>query len=253
MNCRSALLIIFLALPVILFSQTVDNEFSSSTKKSAPPRLYQDDSTFSILFNASNVFYTAKDPKFNNFLNKYGYRAPQNVQVGINLELAAVPFSTKMMYSLSAGTIISRQDIVTSNFTLGAYRRLLEKKQFWLLAGLGLGKHGDRIALNGNAPPNIDSLSQQYNRILSLHRTGFLIEPAVRFFWYPIQTKKFQLGLFANAAYDFAFNTRWKLGYYNQNGQFTSFKKIGKPTNVQTEHELGWAFSDGISFCFKFD
>lgn len=253
MNGRSSFLIIFLFSPAILFSQSVHTDSVYSKKKSVHPQVYQDDSTFSILFNASNAFYTAKDPKFNNFLNKYGYRAPQNVTVGINLELAAVPFNTKMMYSLKAGTIISKQDIITSNFTLGAYRRLVETKQFWLLAGLGLGKHGDRIALNGNVPPNIDSLAKEYNRILSLHRTGFLVEPAVRFYWYPIQTKKFQLGLFGNVAYDFAFNTRWKLGYYNQNGNFTSFKKIGKPTNVQTEHELGWVFSDGISFCFKFD
>ncbi len=254
MNSFFTFIAICLFLPAILFSQNSykkDSVYIHHSDKR--PHIYQDDSTFSILFNASNTFYTAKDLRINNFLTKYGYTPQQIIPVGINLEIAAIPFNTKMMYSLKAGTIISRQDIITSNFTLGAYRRIFETKKIWILAGAGLGKHGDRIALNGNVPPDIDSLAHQYEKILSLHRTGFLAEPAVRFFWYPIQTKKFQLGLFATAAYDFAFNTQWKLGYYNQNGQFTSFKRIRRPTNVQTEHELGWALSDGISFCFKFD
>jgi hypothetical protein len=247
------LVVAFLFFPAILFSQTKKDSVFSYQELTPHLHKYQDDSTFSILFNVSNVFFTAKNQKIDKFLTRYGYNAPQNIPVGINIELAAIPFNSKMMYSLKAGTIVSKQDLITSDFTLGAYRRFFERKQFRIMAGAGLGKHGDRIVLNGNVPPNIDSLAHQYNRVLSFHRTGFLIEPAVRFFWYPVQTKKFQLGLFANAAYDFAFNTRWKLGYYNQNGQFTSFKKIKRPTNVQTEHELGWAFSDGISFCFKFD
>jgi len=249
MGNHFAMLTAVLLLPFVLFAQTNNDSYHSSN----PFHKYQDDSTFSVMFNMSTVFTTAKDPKINNFLTKYGYRAPQNVPVGINLEIAAIPFNSKMMYSLQGGTIISKQDIVSAHFTLGAYRRFLERKHFWLLAGLGLGTHGDRVVLDGNMPQSFDSLAKVYNKLLSLHRTGFLVEPAVRFFWNPIQTKKIQIGLFAGTAYDFGFNTRWNLGYFKENGQFTSFKRIGKPTNVQTQKEFGWAFTDGISFCFKFD
>jgi hypothetical protein len=253
MNSCFSLSIALLLLPAILFSQVNIHDSLYNQQSPNYQRKYADDSTFSILFNISAVFSTSKDPKINNFLTKYGYRAPQSVPVGINLELAAVPFNSKMMFSIQGRTIISKQDIVSSNFTIGAYRRFLERKHFWLLGGLGLGTHGDKIVLNGKMPPSFDSLANVYKRLLSLHRTGFLIEPAVRFFWYPVETKKIQIGLFAGAAYDLAFNTRWRLGYYKENGQFTSFKRIGKPTNVQTQKEFGWVFADGISFCFKFD
>ncbi len=252
MNSRFTLFMVLLLPPAILFSQS-KNDTGSVYYQQLPyqPHKYQDDSTFSILFNISSVFITSHDSKIDNWLTKYGYRPPQNIPVGINIELAAIPFNSKMMFSLNGGTIVSRQDIITSNFTIGVYRRFFERKNFWVLAGAGLGKHGDRVVLNGQMPPSFDSIANQYNKELSLHRTGFLIEPAARFFWYPIQTRKIQFGLFANAAYDLSFNTRWDLGYYNQNGQFTSFKRIRKPTDVQTQREFGWAFSGGLSFCFK--
>jgi hypothetical protein len=244
---------VLLFFPAILFSQTKNDSLSYDPEQSYQLHKYQTDSTFSILFNISNVFFTAQDKKINNFLTKYGYTPPQNIPIGINLELAAVPFNSKMMFTLNGGTVVSRQSIVSANFTVGAYRRLFERKHIWLLAGAGLGTHGDRIPLSGEIPPSFDSLAHEYNRLLSLHHTGFLIEPATRFYWYPYQTKRLQLGLFGIVAYDFAFNSRWKLGYYNENGQFTSFKKIGKANGVPTQQEFGWAFSDGISFCFKFD
>jgi hypothetical protein len=240
--------------PAILFSQTKNDTDAVHYEK--PPyhtHQYQDDSTFSILLNTSTVIYTARDTRINNWLTKYGYRPPQRIPTGVNIELAAIPFNSKMMFGINGGTVVSRQDIISSNFTIGIYRRFVERRKFWILAGAGIGRHGDRVVLNGQVPPEFDSLANQYNKILSLHRTGFLIEPAARLFWYPIQTRKLQLGLFANTAYDFSFNTRWKLGYYNQNGQFTSFKRIRKPTDVQTEQEFGFAFSGGLSFCFKFN
>ena len=218
-----------------------------------PAHRYQVDSTFSILFDVSTVFYTAKDSKIDNFLTKYGYTAPQNVPVGINFELAAIPFNSKMMYGLAASTIVSKQDISSTIFKAVAYRQFFERRHFWISGGLGLGIHGSRIFLNGKMPPSFDSLSNLYDRELVLKRNGFEIEPGVRFFWYPIQTRKFQLGLFAATAYDLSFNSRWKLGYYNPSGQFSSFKSLSKRTGVQAHHEFGWAFSDGLSFRFKFD
>ncbi|MBS1918493.1 MAG: hypothetical protein JST87_19675 [Bacteroidetes bacterium] len=250
MGNHFAMLTALLLLSVLVFAQPNNDSLYRSSNSL---HKYEDDSTFSVLFNISTVFTTAKDPKINNFLTKYGYHPPQNIPVGINLEIATIPFNSKMMYSLQGGTIISTQDIVSAHFTLGAYRRFVERKHFWFLAGLGLGTHGDRVVLDGNMPESFDSLAKAYNKLLSLHRTGFLVEPAARFFWNPIQTKKIQLGLFAGTAYDFGFNTKWKLGYFKENGQFTSFKRIRNTTNVQTQKEFGWAFTDGISFCFKFD
>jgi hypothetical protein len=251
-RCFIAAMILFI-LPSILFGQQRNDSSGLYGLQANQFHRYQDDSTFSVLFNVSDVFFTARDAKINNFLVKYGYIPQQYTPVGINLELAAVPFNSKMMYVLNGGTIVSRQSIVTSNFTLGAYRRFFERKNIWLMGGLGIGTHGDRIALSGEIPPSFDSLQREYNRLLSLHHSGFLIEPAARFYWYPYQTNRFQIGLFAGVAYDFAFDSKWKLGYYNQDGSFTSFKRIGKTSSVPTQQQFGWAFSDGISFIFKFE
>jgi hypothetical protein len=260
MNWRFCLLMLLLILPAALFSQIKQDTGSFDQWKTAHPmhtvhpvHRYQVDSTFSILFDVSAVFSTAKDSKIDNFLTKYGYAAPQNIPVGINFELAAIPFDSKMMYCLSGGTIVSRQDIKSTIFKAAAYRQFFERRHFWISGGLGLGIHGSRIFLNGKMPPSFDSVANLYNRELVLKRNGFEIEPGVRFFWYPIQTRKFQLGLFANTAYDLSFNSRWKLGYYNPSGQFSSFKSLSKRTGVQAQHEFGWAFSDGLSFRFKFD
>ena len=240
MTSRLRLLLIPLLLPAALFSQTA---------KDSPKK----DSTFSILFNISTVFYTAKDARINNFLTKYGYVPPQDIPVGVNLEVAALPFNSKMMYSINMSTVVSRQAIVSSFFKLAAYRSFFERQHFFASAGLGAGLHGSRIVLNGKMPPSFDSLANATNEQLVLRRTGFFLEPGLRTFWYPIHTRRFELGLFANIAYDFAFNHGWKLGYYNNHGQYASFKSLGKTSAVQTHHEFGWAFSTGLSFRFKFD
>lgn len=249
-NCLC--LLVFVLSPVILFSQI--NGDTSGVYNNIPAHLshkYKDDSAFSILFNASTIFYTAKDSRIKNFLDKYGYTAPKDIPMGIRFELAVVPSQSKMMYSINAATVVSKQDIVTADFSLGAYRRFFERKNFWVLGGIALGAHYDRIVLNGNLPPSFDSLAKQYDRTLSLHRVGFIAEPSAKIFWYPLQTKNFQLGLVAGIGYDLDFNSRWKLGYYNQNGSFTTFRKIKKTTNVLTLHEYGWALSAGLSACFK--
>jgi hypothetical protein len=246
MNSRPWLLLFLLLMPAVLLSQ----EQRDKTSLGDANRSTQ---TFSILFNVSTVFYTAKDEKIDNFLTRYGYKAPQGVPVGLNFELAAIPVNSRMMYSLQASTIISKQDIGSTIFKAAAYRRIWGEKHFWISAGLGVGSHGSRIFLNGKMPPAFDSLANQYHKELVLRRTGFMIEPAVRFFWYPIRTRRFELGLFGTVAYDLSFNSRWKLGYYNPSGQFSSFKSLSKKTGVQTHREFGWAFSDGLSCRFKLD
>jgi hypothetical protein len=250
---RWAAFLVFL--PATLFSQVKKDSSSANYPATRPfPRKYAEDSTFSLLANISTVFYTAKDPKIDNFLVKYKYKAPPNIPVGVNLELAAVPFESKMTFTLSASTIVSDQSIVTSEFKIGAFRRFFEREHFWISAGLALGTHGSRIILNDSLPPHFDSLANQYGRQLALRSTGFVVEPAVRFFWYPLQTRRFQLGIFANPAYDFSFNTRWKLGYYIDNGHSSTFKDISKNSDVQnSRQQFGWALGDGLSFCFKFD
>jgi hypothetical protein len=203
---------------------------------------------YSLMFNISTIFYTAKDTRINNFLRKYNYTQPQDVPVGLRFEIAAIPSGGKMLYGINAGTIISNQDIVTADISIGAYRRFFETKNFWILAGISIGEHFDRIVLNGELPPSFDSLSKKYNTTLSLHRDGVIIEPATKFFWYPFKTKKTQLGLFTGVYYDFDFNSRWRIGYYPENSM--TFKNLRKPTSVATVHEFGWVFSSGLSICF---
>jgi hypothetical protein len=243
----------FLFSPCILFSQNNSDTAGFDNNPANLSHRYKDDSAFLILFNTSTVFFTAKDSRIKNFLGKYGYTPPKDIPMGIQFELAVVPSKSKMMYRVNAATIVSKQDIVTADFSLGAYRRFFETKNLWVLAGIAFGVHYDRIVLNKGLPPSFDSLANQYDRTLSLHRVGFITEPSAKIFWYPLQTNNFQLGLFAGIGYDLDFNSKWKLGYYNQNGSYTTFKKIKKTTNVLTLHEYGWVLSAAISACFKFD
>ena len=116
------------------------------------------------------------------------------------------------------------------------------------MSGIAFGEHFDRIVLSGALPPNLDSLAQKYHATLSLHRSGFMAEPAVKFFWYPVQTKKMRLGLFTGIYYNMDFNTHWRVGYYPHNDN--SFKNLRKPTNVSTVEEFGWSASTGLSISF---
>ena len=227
-------LLLFLLLPGIVLSQARKDSTG--------------DSPYFLMFNFSTVFYTAKDLRINNFLTKYNYTKPQDVPVGLRFEIAAMPSGGKMVYSINAGTIISNQDIVTADISLGAYRKFLETRHFWILGGLSIGEHFDRVVLNGELPPSFDSLSKKYNTTLSLHRDGVIIEPATKFFWYPFRTKKTQMGLFTGIYYDFDFNSHWRVGYYPENSM--TFKNLRKPTSVATIHEFGWVFSSGLSICF---
>jgi hypothetical protein len=206
------------------------------------------DSTYIVMFNVCSVFYTPKDLNINKFLSKYGYQPPQEVPIGLRFELAGMPAGGKMIYSLNAGTIVSQQSITSADVSLGVYRRIFQTRKFWIVTGASIGEHFDRILLNGKMPPLLDSLSEKYNTTLSLHRTGLVIEPALKFFWFPLKEKKFQLGLFGGTYYDFDFNSRWRVGYYPDN--VNSFKNLRKPSSVSTVQEFGWVFTTGISVCF---
>jgi hypothetical protein len=197
------------------------------------------------MFNISTVFYSAKDSKINKFLGKYGYTQPQQIPVGLRFELAGIPNGGRMVYSLNAGTIVSSQDITSADISLGIYYRFVKSKKISLLSGVAVGEHFDRIVLNKALPPNLDSLAIKYNTTLSLHRTGLMVEPAVKFFWYPLQAKKIHVGLFTGIYYNMDFNSRWRVGYYPHNGE--TFKNLRKPTQVSTIEEFGWSFCTGLS------
>ena len=244
-------ILVFVLTPGILFSQIKTDTVSVHNTRNSPEfnkRIDHADHVFTFMFNASTIFYTTKDQRINKFLSKYGYSQPRDVPMGLRLELAGMPFGGKMIYSINAGTIVSKQDISTADLLLGVYRRFFETKKLWFLAGIALGEHFDRIVLNGNLPASFDSLAKKYNTTLSLHRTGFIVEPAIKIFWYPVQTKKFQLGIFTGIYYDLDFNSRWRVGYYPHNGN--TFKNLRRPTNVGTVQEFGWVFSSGFSVCF---
>jgi hypothetical protein len=203
---------------------------------------------FPVMFNISTVFYSVKDSKIDRFLDKYGYTQPSQIPVGLRFELAGIPSGGRMVYSLNAGTIISRQDITSADISLGVYYRIVKTKKISLMTGVAIGEHFDRIVLNGALPPNLDSLSIKYHATLSLHRTGFMVEPAVKFFWYPVQAKKFRVGLYTGIYYNMDFNSRWRVGYYPHDND--TFKNLRKPTKVSTLEEFGWTLSTGVSISF---
>ena len=243
-------ILVFVLSPAILFSQlkTDSAALDSRTVHASLRHRYHADSAFSFMFNSGAVFYTARDSRINKFLTKYGYVPPQEIPVGIRFEVSGMPFGSKMVYSLNAASVLSRQAISTADFSLGAYRFLAETKNIWVVAGIAVGMHFDRIALDGKLPPSYDSLKNQYGSTLSLHRSGLIVEPGTKVFWYPWQRKKIQLGVFSGIGYDLDFNSRWQLGYYPENRG--RFKRIKKPTDVGTVHEFGWVFNMGLSFCF---
>jgi hypothetical protein len=207
------------------------------------------DSTFAVLFNSNLSFAGAHDGHINNWLTKYHYRPAPRHPLSLNFELAAIPFHSGTMYSLRASTIVSGQDLSSLNLLAGVHQTILKSSHFRLLAGLEAGYHIDIINLTKDMPPDYKSVAMQLRRQLSLHRTGFIVEPGARAFWYPVQTAKWQVGLFTDLGYDCYFNSRWKLGYYQQDGRFDGFKRIKKPADQTTVVVYGWAYGAGISIC----
>jgi hypothetical protein len=235
-------------IPGILHAQNNTDSISLQKQTKNTGSVKSEKTVFPIMFNISSVFYSTQDSKINKFLGKYGYTQPQQIPVGLRFELAGIPNGGRMVYSLNAGTIVSRQDITTADISLGVYYRFVKSKKISLLSGVAIGEHFDRIVLNGALPPNLDSLAIKYNTTLSLHRTGLIVEPAVKFFWYPLQAKKIRVGLYTGIYYNMDFNSRWRVGYYPHNGH--TFKNLRKSTQVSTVEEYGWSFSTGLSISF---
>ncbi|SRR5579862_428582 len=232
-----------LLFPKLSFCQPKDSQSSefAESRNSTPAHHY----TFMI--NSAAAIYTAEDTRINNFMSKYGYVPPQEIQRAIRLDLGLLPVGSRMAYFINGATVVSRQDLITADFTIGAYRRVVQRKSWWVAAGLSAGEHFDRIVLNEGMPPSFDSLAAQYGKTLSLHRIGLIAEPGAKFFWFPIQKRKFELGLFATFNYDVDLNGRWRLGYYPSTS--STFRHIKKKTNLNTAHEVGCVFSTGISIC----
>lgn len=228
---RSAFLFcILLVLSTRLFSQTPD-------------------STFSLLFNGGLSFTHANDPHINRWLAKYGYPTEPHVPSSLHFELSAMPVDSRQMYVVRVSTINSGKNLTSFNLLVGMYTALVKHRSFLLLAGAGVGFHRDIIALNGDMPPEYKQLATRYNKPLGLRRGGLIVEPALRAFWFPIRINKLQLGFFASAGVDMDFNSRWRLGYFdNSKGGSSHFKRLTKPADQQRVSEYGLAYNAGLSF-----
>jgi len=210
------------------------------------------DSTFSLLFNSSLSFTHADDPHINRWLQKYGYPAEPHVPTSCNFEIAAIPAASRLLYSIKLSTIASGKNFSSYNVSGGLYTSILHTKTLLLFAGAALGYHNDIITLNGDMPPDYKQLAAQYHAPLALRRTGLFAEPALRAFWFPVTYHNVQLGMFAGLGYDLDFNSRWALGYYNNNhGKYAHFRKLKKPDDQQRVSEHGFSISTGITFRVK--
>lgn len=230
MRLHGFMLVTLLTVTELVFSQTPKD----------PP--------FSLLFNSNISYSRANDPHINRWLARYGYPAEPHVPASLNFEMAAIPVSSKVLYSMKVSTIISGKNLTSFNLLFGFYEAIVKSRSFLLFAGLGVGYHNDIITLNGNMPQEYKDLARQYRKQLCLYRTGLFAEPAARAFWYGISCHRLQLGLFADLGYDLDFNSKWKLGYYqNCNNKLNRFKKIKKPSDQQRVSEYGLVYSAGLS------
>src|SRR5882757_4429755 len=228
MKLRQLIFVFFLMVPAAVFSQT--------------PK----DSAFSLLINSSIIFTHANDPHMNRWMAKYGYPAEPHVPASLNLEIAAIPVASRLMYSLKLSTIISGKNLSSFNLLAGLYEALIKTRHFLLLPGIGAGYHRDIITLNGDLPADYRELATQYNRQLSLRRAGLFMEPAARAFWFPLSYRGWQLGLFGGLGFDMDFNSQWRLGYYdNRHGAYNHFIKLKKPSDQQRVSEYGLAYNGG--------
>jgi hypothetical protein len=207
------------------------------------------DSTFSLMFNGGLSFTHANDPHINRWLAKYGYPTEPHVPSSLYFELSAMPVNSRLMYDIRVSTINSGKNLTSFNLMTGLYYELIKKRTFLLLAGAGVGFHRDIIALNGNLPPEYKQLAARYNKPLGLRRGGLLLEPALRAFWFPLSLRKLQVGLFASAGCDMDFNSRWRLGYFdNSQGRSSRFRRLTKPADQARVSEYGLAYNMGLSF-----
>ena len=68
-------------------------------------------------------------------------------------------------------------------------------------------------------------------------------------FWYPVNIRMVQIGLYGGLGYDIDFNSRWRLGYYsNEHGKYSHFRGLGKPSDQKRVSEYGLSYAAGLSF-----
>lgn len=207
------------------------------------------DSSFSLYFNSGLSFTHANDPHINRWLKTYGYPAEPNVPTSINVELAAMPAYSRMLYCVKVSTINSGGNFSSYNAMLGAYSAIVKHRSFLFFAGGMAGLHGDIIRLDGNVPAEYRAMAASHPEPLALRRRGIILEPGVRLFWYPVNIRAVQLGVYGGLGYDLDFNSRWRLGYYsNDHGKYGHFRELGKPKDQQRISEYGIYYSTGISF-----
>jgi len=207
------------------------------------------DSSFSLLINSGLSFTHANDPHINRWLQRYGYPTEPHVPSSLNFELAAMPASSPLLYSLKLSTINSGKNLTSFNVLAGLYTSLIKTRSFLLFLGAGAGYHSDIIRLNGQMPPDYMELAALHGFPLALRRTGLFIEPGLRAFWYPVSFHTLQLGVYGGLAYDLDFNSRWRLGYYNNNHGKSGghFKQLKKPGDQLKVSEYGLSVNAGLS------
>ena len=212
----------------------------------------REDSSFSLRFNTGLSFTHATDPHINRWLEKYGYPTEPHVPCSFNFELAAMPSSSKLLYSVKLSSIKSDRNLSSFNIFGGLYCTLFKTNSFLLFAGAGAGYHSDIIRLNGQLPPEYQRLAARYPFPLALRRIGLFVEPGVRAFWYPISFHSVQIGAYGGLFYDMYFNSHWRLGYYSNNHGKSGghFKTLQKPSDQLKVSEYGFCFSAGLSFRF---
>lgn len=209
----------------------------------------QSDSSFSVTVNTGLSFTHANDPHINKWLAKYHYPTEPHTPRSFFIEVNAMPVASRLMYSVRLSTIVAANNLTSYTVAGGLYTAVVKQKRFLFLLGGVVGFHKDIIRLNGDMPADYKELAAQYNKVLCLHRGGLFVEPAMRVFWYPLSTDRWQLGLSGGLGVAVDVNTPWKLGYYDGNhGEYGRFKKIKKPTDQQKVSEHGLAFSTGLSF-----
>lgn len=206
------------------------------------------DSSFSLLINSSLSFTHANDPHINRWLEKYGYPAEPHVPSSLNFEVAAIPAASRYLYSIKLSIINSGKNLSSFNILGGLYTALVKNTHFLLYLGAGAGYHDDIITLNGDMPADYKQLAAQVHSPLALRRTGLFVEPALRAFWFPVSFHTVQLGLYGGLGYDLDFNSRWRLGYYDNNhGKYNHFRKLNKPADQMRVSEYGLSYNAGIS------
>lgn len=216
----------------------------------APPAFSQAprDSSFSLLFNSGVSFTHANDPHINRWLSRYGYPTEPHVPSSVNFEVAAIPAHSRLLYGIRLSTITSGDNLSSYNAVAGVYYAFLRTPHFLLFAGGSAGLHGDIIKLNGNVPTAYKEMAAAHTEPLALRRRGLVLEPGLRALWYPVHIRNVQLGAYGGLGLDMDFNSRWRLGYYNNDhGKYAHFRGLGKPSDQIRVSEYGIFYSMGLS------